>query len=55
MNVEAELQAARAECQLHAQVLTEALDELGDARFNAASVANLAKTTRRILDQMAYP
>lgn len=53
MNIEAELQAARAECLPHTQALADALDALGDARFNTASVAHLAKTTWRVDDPMA--
>lgn len=48
------LQAAIAECRLHAEVLADALNELGEVRFSAESVRNLSRETRRLLDQMAY-
>jgi hypothetical protein len=54
MKPDDKLQAAIAECQLHADVLADALKELGDVRFNAESVQNLSREARRLLDQMAY-
>jgi len=48
------LQAALAECRLHAEVLTEALDELGQPHFTAESATHLTSAQRRLLDQLAY-
>lgn len=54
MKADEKLSAAMAECQLHARVLADALDELGEAQFTAETVLDLTKETRRLLDQMAY-
>lgn len=48
------LQAALAECRLHAEVLTEALSDLSPAVFTAQDVARLGSDQRRVLDQLAY-
>ena len=48
------LQAIRKECRLHAEVLREAKDELGDTRFDAESVEHITSEQRRLLDQLAY-
>jgi len=48
------LQATLRECQLHAGVLREAIDELGDAHFDAETVVHISTEQRRLLDQLAY-
>ena len=48
------LQATLRECQLHAGVLREARDELGDAHFDAETVVHITTEQRRLLDQLAY-
>jgi len=48
------LQATLRECQLHAGVLREARDELGDAHFDAETVVHISTEQRRLLDQLAY-
>lgn len=54
MNGSEKLQAALGECRLHAEILTEALDELGQPHFTAESVMQLTSAQRRLLDQLAY-
>ncbi len=48
------LEAALAEFQLHAEVLEEALTELGAIHFTAETVTSLKPGQRRLLDQLAY-
>ncbi len=54
VNSTGRLDAAIEECVLHAEVLREALAELGSRQFDASSVSGLGKDQRRLLDQMAY-
>ncbi len=48
------LEAALEECALHAEILTEALDEHGEPEYSASAVDGLNKPRLRLLDQMAY-
>lgn len=56
MNVSArsKLDSAFRECELHAKILAEDLDEHGDSEYSAASIEALSKARLRLLDQMAY-
>jgi hypothetical protein len=47
------LLAALSECQLHAEVLSDAAHSL-PAHFEAADVLNISAEVRRTLDQLAY-
>jgi len=42
------------QCRIHAQVMHEALDELGDTRFDENTVTRIGIQERRLLDQLAY-
>lgn len=48
------LEAALGECELHAEILGEALDEHGETSYSAATIEALTKPWLRLLDQMAY-
>jgi predicted Ser/Thr protein kinase len=48
------LQAILKECRTHAEVLQEAKEELGDARFDENTVTRISIQQRRLLDQLAY-
>jgi len=48
------LQAVLKECRTHAEVLQDAIKELGDARFDENTVMQIDVQQRRLLDQLAY-
>lgn len=49
------MRATLNECLLHAEILQQDLDELGDATFSADNLeSSLAPATVRLLDQLAY-
>ncbi len=45
-------QAIARECCTHAMVLKEAIEELGDTRFDESSVMAISSQQRRLLDQL---
>ena len=51
---EGKLGTAIRECQLHADILTEDLEEHGKPAYTVAIVQTLDKARLRLLDQMAY-
>ena len=51
---EGKLETAIRECQLHADILAEDLEEHGNPAYTASSVQTLDKARLRLLDQMAY-
>ena len=49
------MRATLNECLLHAEILYQDIDELGDTTFSAADLeSSLAPATVRLLDQLAY-
>ncbi|WP_376694372.1 hypothetical protein [Wenzhouxiangella sp. EGI_FJ10409] len=48
------LESAFRECELHAEILAEDLDEHGEPAYSAASIEALTRHRLRLLDQMAY-
>ena len=55
MNKATKLDAALAECSLHSEILSEALNEIAVQRpFDAQAVKSMPGGVRRLLDQIAY-
>ena len=54
MKPDLKLRAAMMECELHAEVLADAIQELENIRFTEESVVAIPRQMRRLLDQVAY-
>lgn len=48
------LESAIEECALHAEILSEALEEHGKLDYSVSTIESLSKSWLRLLDQMAY-